>query len=123
MNDNVLNIITNKVCNNNCNINVMRYRKLININYIYLQIELLNPVNTKNKTIDKFIICLHQIGLNYDEILDKYLVLILFLFPNLSLERKIQALEIIRLRCQTRKDTIFDELKGKELEGLLKNRY
>ena len=49
-------------------------------------------------------------------------MLILFLFPNLTLDRKIQALEIIRLRCQTRKDTLFDELKGKELDGLLKNR-
>jgi DNA-dependent protein kinase catalytic subunit len=91
------------------------------LNIITNKLELLNPVNTKNRTVDKFIICLHQIGINYEEILDKYLVLILFLFPNLSIDRKIQALEIIRLRCQTRKDTLFDELKGKELESLLKN--
>ncbi|XP_069690626.1 DNA-dependent protein kinase catalytic subunit-like isoform X3 [Periplaneta americana] len=87
------------------------------------QSQLINKLNTlKNKTKDKFLICLFAVQEHYPRIVDSFINHVLFNLPRMYGMFRIMSLKIVYSRLEILEDEMYIELKSKDLLKILNDR-
>ncbi|RUP50947.1 hypothetical protein BC936DRAFT_136979 [Jimgerdemannia flammicorona] len=106
------------------NLKYMRENSCVNPDFENMIVEKLNMMllnQDKQKSTEKFLLCLHKIQLHDSALCDQYINQIMYLLPQVDGPLKVLALDIIA-SCADRIADLFRSLQAKDLLSLLRHR-